>query len=48
MRADGNVYSISIVGSGLDEALVAGRLKERLTGVEGVVEAIDSFVPVTE
>jgi hypothetical protein len=48
IRAEGKVYSISIEGSGLDESLVAGRLKERLMGVEGVVEAIGSFVPVTE
>lgn len=48
IRAEGKVYSISIEGSGLDESLVAGRLKERLINAEGVVEAIGSFVPVTE
>ena len=48
IRAEGKVYSISIEGSGLDESLVAGRLKERLMNAEGVVEAIGSFVPVTE
>jgi hypothetical protein len=50
MRADGKVYSISMVGSGLDDTLLegAGRLKERFIGVPGVEKVIGSFVPVTE
>jgi hypothetical protein len=39
---------MSIEESGLDGSLVIGRLKERLTGVEGTEEAIGSFAPVTE
>lgn len=48
MRADGKVYNISTEGSGLDDSLAAGRLNERLTGVGGMEDAIDSFVPVIE
>ena len=43
IRADGSVYSISIEGSGVADDVVAGRLKDRLTGVEGFDESIKAL-----
>ena len=47
IRADGRLYSTSTWGSGVDAALVAGKLTERRDiGVTGVEEAIITWAQV--